>query len=76
MQEAVKVTLQNSRVMRTIGGQVVQPPALLSQAPDSFPTVYDPAIAESNPRIGVEAALAAFDDFTDAYQTSVAQPVP
>lgn len=61
LQEAVKVTLQNSRVMRTIGGQVVQPPALLSQAPDSFPTVYDPAIAESNPRIGVEAALAAFD---------------
>lgn len=61
LEEAMKTTLANSKVIRTIGGQVVQPPALLSQSPDSFPTVYDPAIAESNPRIGVEAALSAFD---------------
>jgi outer membrane protein TolC len=61
LEEAMRITMQNSKVVRTIGGQVVQPPALLSQSPDAFPTVYDPAIAESNPRIGVEAALAAFD---------------
>lgn len=61
LEEAMRITMTNSKVIRTIGGNVLQPPALLSQSPDSFPTVYDPAIAETNPRIGVEAALSAFD---------------
>ncbi len=52
--EAVSIALENSRVMRDLGGTVVRNPARLS-------TVYDPAIQESDPRFGVESALSRFD---------------
>lgn len=61
LEQAIRNTLTNAKVLRNLGGQVAAPPALLSQSPDAFPTVYDPAIQETNPRIGVESALAAFD---------------
>jgi len=61
LEEAVHYTLVNSRVMRQIGGQVQTPSENLLRNPDFAPTVYDPAIVESNARTGVEAALAAFD---------------
>lgn len=61
LQDAVQYALQNSRVMRTLGGQVQATPGNLLRTPDIIPTVYDPAIVESNPRTGVEGALAAFD---------------
>ena len=47
--------------MRNIGGQVQGPPDFLLRNPEAVPTIYDPALAESNPRAGAEAALAAFD---------------
>ena len=47
--------------MRNIGGQVQGPPDFLLRNPEAIPTIYDPAIAESNPRTGAEAALSAFD---------------
>ena len=61
LEEAIQIALKNNRVMRNIGGQVQGPPDFLLRNPEAIPTIYDPAIAESNPRAGTEAALAAFD---------------
>jgi outer membrane protein TolC len=61
LQEAIHTALANSKVMRTIGGQVLGPPETITRSPDTVSTVYDPATIESNPRFGVEAALSAFD---------------
>ena len=60
LEDAVRITLENSKVMRTItslGGA----PEGLTRAPDAAATVYEPALTESDPRYGVEAALSAFD---------------
>jgi len=61
LEEAVQIALTNNKVMRNIGGQIQGPPDFLLRNPSLAPTVYDPALAESNPRTGVEAALSAFD---------------
>ena len=53
--------MKNNKVMRNIGGQVQGPPDFLTRNPEVAPTIYDPALAESNPRTGTEAALSAFD---------------
>ncbi|MGD9636314.1 MAG: TolC family protein, partial [Pirellulales bacterium] len=52
--EVIEIALQNSTVLHQLGGTVIR-------APDTVRTTYDPAIAESDPRFGVEAALSAFD---------------
>ncbi len=54
LDEAIQIALGNSEIMRTLGASVVQ---------NTFGTTtnYDPAITESNPLGGVEAALSAFD---------------
>lgn len=54
LQEVTRIALMNSQVIRDIGGRVVTSPTLA-------PTIYDPAIQETDPRFGVEAALSAFD---------------
>src|SRR5262249_10404302 len=54
LEEAIQITLTNSRVLRDIGGSVVRAPA-------STRTSFDPAVTETDPRTGVEAALSAFD---------------
>jgi outer membrane protein TolC len=54
LQEAVQLALQNSTVLRDLGGSILQ-------APDSVPSIHGPAIQESDPRFGVEGALSAFD---------------
>jgi len=61
LEEAVRCSLANSKVMKSIGGQVLGPPDFIVRNPELVPTVYDPAIVESDARTGVEAALAAFD---------------
>jgi outer membrane protein TolC len=63
LEEAVQFALTNNKVMRTLGGQVLAgvPPDFLLRNPQLAPTIYDPALVETNPRTGVEAALAAFD---------------
>ena len=59
-------------MLRSIGGSVQGPPTYLTQFADNgngktvVPTMYDPALVESNPAIdqgvgGVEAALSQFD---------------
>ena len=54
LQEAVQLAMAHSQVLRDLGG-------LVMQAPDSVATVHNPAIQETDPRFGVDAALSAFD---------------
>jgi outer membrane efflux protein len=54
LEEAVHLALENSRVLRDLGG-------LLLRAPETIPTIHDPAIEETDPRFGIEAALSEFD---------------
>ena len=71
LEEAIHITLQNSKVMRTLGGrfsttggtrpQVGDPSTALLTSPQSIETVYEPALASSNPTAGVEGALSVFD---------------
>ncbi|TWU23419.1 Outer membrane efflux protein [Novipirellula galeiformis] len=53
-EEAIHIALQNSTVLRDLGGLTVR-------SPDQVPTVYDPVLRETDPRFGVDAALSAFD---------------
>lgn len=52
--EVIQIGLANSTVLRDLGGAVLQ-------SPESTLTTYDPAIQETDPSGGVEAALSAFD---------------
>ena len=76
LEDAICMALHNSKVIRTVGfgggGSLVQsavgsfngspgPPGNLLQNPDFAQTVYEPAIQETDPNLGVEGALAAFD---------------
>ena len=61
LEEAVRNTLQNSKVFRTLGGQVTNPTFQIALSPLNAQTVYAPAIAESDPRFGVEGTLSNFD---------------
>ena len=54
LEEAIQLALANSRVLRDLGGAVVRAPATTR-------TTLDPAIAETDPRFGIEAALSDFD---------------
>jgi outer membrane protein TolC len=67
LQETVRIALENGKVLRNLGGvsfgatgAMGTPSALLSN-PYSVGTIYDPALVETDPRYGVEAALSAFD---------------
>jgi hypothetical protein len=61
LEEAVKTALANNKVIRNIGGQIQGAPSFILSNLAGAPTIYDPALAESDPRNGTEAALAAFD---------------
>jgi len=61
LEQAVRIALANNKVMRAVGGNVTGPPDVVARNPELVPTIWDPAIAESDPRTGVEAALSAFD---------------
>lgn len=54
LEEAIQIALSQSEVMRDVGGRVVS-------APDSVSSVYDPALRYTDPILGPEAALSAFD---------------
>ncbi len=53
LEEAVRLALQNSEVMKDMGGVV--------RTPDSVVSIYEPAITYTDGRFGEEAALSAFD---------------
>ena len=52
--EVVELGLQNSEVLRDLGGHILS-------SPDSVTTRHDPAITETDGQRGVAAALSAFD---------------
>jgi len=54
LDEVIRLGLENSKVLRDLGGSVLRTPALAQ-------TVHDPAIQATDPRFGMEGALAAFD---------------
>jgi hypothetical protein len=54
LQEAVQTALAQSTVLRDVGGLVLN-------SPDSLRTRLGPALAETDPRFGPEAALSEFD---------------
>ncbi|HJQ80450.1 MAG TPA: TolC family protein, partial [Lacipirellulaceae bacterium] len=54
LSEVIQLSLTNSRVLRDLGGAVVR-------TPGATRTAVDPAIAETDPRFGIEAALSEFD---------------
>ncbi len=54
LDDAIKLAMQRTDVMRTLGASVVQ-------APTATQTRFDPSLVETNPLGGVEAALSAFD---------------
>lgn len=54
LEEVVHLGLQHSKVLRDAGGIVIR-------SPDTTRTIHDPAIRETDPATGVEAALSAFD---------------
>lgn len=67
LEEAVRIALENAKVMRSLGGVAFgasgtqgTPGAILSN-PSGTVTTYNPALTESDPRFGTEAALSAFD---------------
>jgi len=68
LEEAVSITLHNSKVLRTSGLSTLQTSPQQARVPDGLirsaettATVYDPAIFESDSVNGVEAALSEFD---------------
>jgi hypothetical protein len=71
LEEAMKTALENGKVLRNLGGrfqsfggprpQTGEPAVSLLTAPSQTPTIYDPAIVETDPFRGVESALALFD---------------
>lgn len=54
LEEAIAYALEHAKVLRDLG-------ATLIDSPDAQATVYNPALAFSNPLFGEEAALSAFD---------------
>ena len=54
LEDAMRIALTNSKVLRDLGGQMLR-------SPQSYHSVYNPAIQETDPRFGPEAALSAFD---------------
>ncbi|MEX1041791.1 MAG: TolC family protein [Pirellulaceae bacterium] len=73
LEEAVAISLKNSKAIRTVGGNAAfrvipnttltsdaLPPNLINRN-DAAPTIYDQALVSSDPQFGVEAALSEFD---------------
>ncbi len=54
LQQVVQLALANSSILRDLGGTILT-------RPEAVQTPYGPALRESDPQFGVEAALSAFD---------------
>jgi hypothetical protein len=54
MEEAIRIGLENSKIIRELGGTLLE-------NPDAIFSVYDPAIIYTDPLFGEAAALSAFD---------------
>lgn len=54
LEQAVHMALQNSAILRDLGGTLLR-------SPDITKSKYDPSVVESDPQSGIEGALSAFD---------------
>jgi len=54
LEEVVQLSLSHSKILRNLGG-------ILLNSPSSVATHWDTAIQETDPRFGIDAALSAFD---------------
>jgi len=54
LEQAVHMALQNSAILRDLGGTLLR-------APDVSKSKYDPSVVETDPQSGIEGALSAFD---------------
>jgi hypothetical protein len=54
LEQAVHLALQNSLVLRDLGGTLLR-------TPDLAKSKYDPSVVETDPQSGIEGALSAFD---------------
>jgi hypothetical protein len=54
LDDVIKIGLDNARVLRDMGASILR-------SPSASQTIHDPAIQASDPRFGMEGALAAFD---------------
>src|SRR5262249_46249891 len=54
LEQAIRLGLENSKVLRDLGGSVLRTPTLAQ-------TIHDPAIQATDARLGMDGALAAFD---------------
>ena len=54
LEEAIRLAMENSKVIRDLGGRVLN-------SPTAAQSTYQPALQESDPRFGVEGVLSAFD---------------
>ncbi len=54
LEQCIQITLANSTIMRDLGGTVIR-------APGTVQTKVNPALTYTDPRLGEEAALSAFD---------------
>lgn len=54
LEEAIRLGLSCSKALQDLGGTVLR-------APQALHTTYDPAVTETDPQYGVDAALSAFD---------------
>ena len=54
LDETIQLGLQDTKVLRGLGAQVVR-------APTQSPTIFDPSIQATDPIFGIQAALAQFD---------------
>ncbi len=61
LEDTIRFALQNAKVMRQIGGQVQGPASFLTSNPGGAPTIYDPAITDTDARFGLGAGLSLFD---------------
>lgn len=70
LEEAMQNAMANSKTLRTLGGTPVTTSNIVTASlnnarlllgADNATTVYNPALRESDPRFGTEAALSAFD---------------
>ncbi|NDC63165.1 MAG: TolC family protein [Planctomycetia bacterium] len=84
LEEAIRTALENGKVLRNLGGrfasfggprpQTGEPAVSLLTSPAQTPSIYDPAIVETDPFRGVESALAAFDaqlSMTSTWQNGI-----
>jgi outer membrane protein TolC len=54
LEEAVQIGMAQSKVIRDLGGALLR-------SPDNLASYWDAAVTETDPRLGVDAALSAFD---------------